>query len=80
MSDGDGRFTIDYRHDDAAHLAVRKSGYRITLLDASSNRNLEVGMLAGREMDWSRNCRPSEECLKIWMEDGVQHATDICSQ
>ena len=80
VSDAQGRFTLRYRHDNAAHLTIRKPGFRFTLLDTRSNNQLEIGMLSGPETAWSRNCRPSEECLKTWMDNGVQMATDICAQ
>jgi hypothetical protein len=80
VSDAQGRFVIHYRHDEAAHLTIRKQGFRFTLLDTGSNSNVEIGMLSGPETAWSRNCRPSEECLKTWMKNGVQMATDVCAQ
>jgi hypothetical protein len=80
VSDAQGRFVIHYRHDQAAHVTIRKPGFRFTLLDTDSNSNLEVGMLEGPDTAWSRSCRPSEECLKTWMENGVQMGTDVCSQ
>jgi hypothetical protein len=80
VSDADGRFSVHYRHDQAAHMTIRKPGFRFTLLDTRSNNRVEIGMLPGRDTAWARSCRPSEECLKTWMENGVQHATDVCAQ
>jgi hypothetical protein len=71
VSDAQGRFTLQ---------TIRKPGFRFTLLDTRSNNHLEIGMLSGPETAWSRNCRPSEECLKTWMDKGVQISTDICAQ
>ena len=79
-SDAQGQFALHYRHDESAHLTIRKDGYRFTLMDTPSQNKLEIGMLAGPETDWSRSCRPREECLKVWMEKGVEMATDICTQ
>ena len=74
----DGKFTVSYSHGSDAKILVKKSGYMVTQHFSAPSTAAEVGLLAGKESDYSEKCKPLNECLRTTTENGVQVTRDVC--
>jgi hypothetical protein len=77
-TDAQGKFSVSYAHGSDAKILVKKNSYMVTQHFSAPSGAVEMGLLKGKEIEYSEKCRPLKDCLHTTMENGVQVTRDVC--